>query len=87
MFSYADVDIDITDAAKPLHSPTRLAFGVLTFKIENRMGLHAVSGSPDYTPWFPRWSELGSPGGQFCGQKVKKKKVARLSPRGETLFI
>ena len=44
-------------------SPTRLAFGVLTFQIENRMGLHAVSGSPDYTPWFPRWSELGSPGG------------------------
>ena len=34
-------------------SPTRLAFGVLTVRIENRIVSHGVGGSPPHEPGSP----------------------------------
>ena len=62
-----------------LFSPTRLAFGVLTIRIENRIVCASGGGSPATQAWFPRWSELGSPNEKI--QKLWSQNDSKMIPK------
>ena len=48
------VDLTKTWICVGFFSPTRLAFGVLTIRIENRIVYPGGGGSPAGRAWFPR---------------------------------